>query len=79
MSVRDEVFPLVPRRRLMGLAFGTTPRRRGVGSDVAGSRLYVRGDSMDAIDWSASARAPRRWAPTSSSSASISPTTRLAS
>ena len=58
MSVRDEVFPLVPRRRLMGLAFGTTPGgRRGVGSDVAGSRPYVRGDSMDAIDWSASARA----------------------
>ena len=47
-----------PRRRLMGLAFGTTPGgRRGVGSDVAGSRPYVRGDSMDAIDWSASARA----------------------
>ena len=57
MSVRDAVFPLVPRRRLMGLAFGTTPGgRRGVGSDVAGSRPYVRGDSMDAIDWSASAR-----------------------
>ncbi len=58
MSARDAVFPLVPRRRLRGLAFGTIPgARRGVGSDVAGSRLYVRGDNPDAIDWSASARA----------------------
>jgi uncharacterized protein (DUF58 family) len=57
VSVRDAVFPLVPRRRLMGLAFGTTPGgRRGVGSDIAGSRPYVRGDNMDAIDWSGSAR-----------------------
>ncbi len=57
MSARDAVFPLVPRRRLMGLAFGTMPgARRGVGSDVAGSRPYVRGDNVDAIDWSASAR-----------------------
>ncbi|MBA2293931.1 MAG: DUF58 domain-containing protein [Actinobacteria bacterium] len=58
MSVRDAVFPLVPRRRLRGLAFGTMPgARRGVGHDVAGSRTYVRGDDVDAIDWSASARA----------------------
>ena len=42
----------------MGLAFGTMPgARRGVGSDVAGSRPYVRGDNVDAIDWAASARA----------------------
>lgn len=58
MSVRDSVFPLVPRRRLLGLAFGTMPGvRRGVGSDVAGSRPYLRGDDVEAIDWSASARA----------------------
>lgn len=58
MSARAAVFPLVPRRRLLGLAFGTIPgARRGVGSDVSGSRPYVRGDNPDAIDWSASARA----------------------
>ena len=81
MSVRDEVFPLVPRRRLIGPGVrhdaGAPPRRRA--SDVAGSRPYVRGDSMDAIDWAASARRPRRGAPTSSSSASTSPTRRRAS
>ena len=57
MGASDAVFPLVPRRRLTGLAFGTMPgARRGVGSDVAGSRPYVRGDGVDSIDWSASAR-----------------------
>ena len=30
--------------------------RRGLGSDVAGSRPYLPGDDMDAIDWAASAR-----------------------
>jgi uncharacterized protein (DUF58 family) len=31
-------------------------RRRGTGSDIAGSRPYRPGDSIDAIDWAASAR-----------------------
>jgi hypothetical protein len=50
-------FPLVPRRRLLGLAFGAVnSMRRGRGSDVASSRLYEPGDDVGAIDWSASAR-----------------------
>lgn len=51
------VFPLVPRHRLIGLAFGTVESvRRGRGSDLAGSRPYVAGDPVQAIDWKASAR-----------------------
>jgi hypothetical protein len=50
-------FPLVPRRRVIGLSFGTMRSlRRGAGSDIAGSRPYRPGDDMDAIDWAASAR-----------------------
>jgi uncharacterized protein (DUF58 family) len=50
-------FPLVPRRRVIGLSFGTMRSlRRGSGTDVAGSRPYRPGDDMDAIDWAASAR-----------------------
>jgi uncharacterized protein (DUF58 family) len=50
-------FPLIPRRRVIGLSFGTMRSlRRGAGWDVAGSRPYRRGDDMDAIDWAASAR-----------------------
>lgn len=50
-------FPLVPRRRVHGLSFGTMRSlRRGSGTDVAGSRPYRPGDDMDAIDWAASAR-----------------------
>ena len=50
-------FPLVPRYRLSGLPFGGAPSlRRGHGSDVAGSRAYVRGDPISTIDWRASAR-----------------------
>ena len=50
-------FPLVPRRRVIGLSAGTMRSlRRGSGSDVAGSRPYRPGDNMDAIDWAASAR-----------------------
>jgi uncharacterized protein (DUF58 family) len=50
-------FPLVPRRRVMGLAFGgMRSARRGIGSDVAGSRPYRPGDDVAAIDWNASAR-----------------------
>lgn len=55
---RDGVsFPLVPRHRLLGLAFGTMhSARRGLGSDIAGARPYRPGDDVDAIDWAASAR-----------------------
>jgi hypothetical protein len=50
-------FPLVPRRRVIGLSFGTMRSlRRGSGTDVAGSRPYRPGDQIDAIDWAASAR-----------------------
>jgi hypothetical protein len=50
-------FPLVPRRRLIGLAFGSVhSARRGTGSDVASSRPYEVGDDVDAIDWAASAK-----------------------
>ena len=51
------VFPLVPRRRVIGLAFGGVRSvRRGTGSDVAGSRQYRPGDDVGWIDWAASAR-----------------------
>ncbi len=51
------VFPLVPRRRVIGLAFGgVRSARRGTGSDVAGSRRYRPGDDVAWIDWPASAR-----------------------
>jgi uncharacterized protein (DUF58 family) len=50
-------FPLIPRRRVLGLAFGGLHSiRRGHGSDVAASRPYQPGDSMRKIDWAASAR-----------------------
>ena len=50
-------FPLVPRRRVHGVSFGTMRSlRRGSGTDIAGSRPYYPGDNMDAIDWAASAR-----------------------
>jgi uncharacterized protein (DUF58 family) len=50
-------FPLVPRRRPVGLPFGDQPsRRRGPGSDVIGSRPYRPGDPVSTIDWFASAR-----------------------
>ena len=57
MSGGAASFPLVLRRRHIGLAFGAAPSaRRGVGSDVAGSRPYRAGDAMRAIDWASSAR-----------------------
>src|SRR5947208_16311099 len=57
MPVAESVFPLRPRRRLIGLSFGgMRSSRRGTGSDVAGSRFYQAGDDMKAIDWAASAR-----------------------
>ena len=50
-------FPLVSRRRLIGLAFGSMHgARRGSGSDIAGSRSYVAGDDPHRIDWASSAR-----------------------
>jgi Protein of unknown function DUF58 len=50
-------FPLIPRRRVLGLAFGGLhSQRRGQGSDVAGSRPYQPGDDVKRIDWYASAR-----------------------
>jgi uncharacterized protein (DUF58 family) len=51
------VFPLIPRRRVIGLAFGgVRSARRGVGSDVASTREYQRGDDVAWMDWAASAR-----------------------
>jgi hypothetical protein len=53
----EATFPLVPRGRIVGLSFGAMrSSRRGTGSDVAGSRPYVPGDDVKAIDWGASAR-----------------------
>jgi hypothetical protein len=50
-------FPLVPRRGVIGISFGTMRSlRRGTGTDIAGSRPYRPGDDTDAIDWAASAR-----------------------
>jgi uncharacterized protein (DUF58 family) len=50
-------FPLLPRRGVIGISFGTMRSlRRGAGTDVAGSRPYRPGDNMDLIDWAASAR-----------------------
>ena len=52
------VFPLVPRRRVIGLAFGgVRSARRGIGSDVASSREYRPGDDVGWMDWAASAKA----------------------
>jgi Protein of unknown function DUF58 len=51
------VFALVPRYRVTGLPLGGSQSlRRGHGSEVAGSRAYVRGDPISTIDWRASAR-----------------------
>lgn len=57
MTSRGLTFPLVSRRRLVGLAFGAMHgARRGTGSDIAASRPYRAGDNPDHIDWGASAR-----------------------
>jgi uncharacterized protein (DUF58 family) len=54
---RQGTFPLVPRYRLTGIPFGTSPStRRGRGTDLAGQRPYEPGDPISAIDWRASAR-----------------------
>ena len=50
-------FPLVPRRRFVGVSFGRRRSlRRGQGDEVVGSRPYRPGDHVAWIDWSASAR-----------------------
>jgi len=51
------VFPLVPRRRVIGLAFGgVRSARRGIGSDVASTREYRAGDDVGWMDWASSAK-----------------------
>ena len=56
--VERQTFPLVPRRRPVGLPFGDLPsRRRGHGGDVVGTRPYEIGDPISTIDWFASASA----------------------
>ena len=51
------VFPLVPRRRVIGLAFGgVRSARRGIGSDVASTREYHPGDDVGWMDWASSAK-----------------------
>jgi uncharacterized protein (DUF58 family) len=56
-ATQRQSFPLVPRRRLVGLPFGDlASRRRGHGSDVIGTRPYEIGDPVSTIDWFASAR-----------------------
>src|SRR3954447_26059604 len=51
------VFPLVPRRRVIGLAFGgVRSARRGIGSDVASTREYRPGDDVAWMDWASSAK-----------------------
>src|SRR3977135_3686257 len=53
----DVTCELVPRGRIVGLAFGAMhSTRRGAGSDVAGARRYVSGDDLKAIDGGAFAR-----------------------
>ena len=57
MRADATVFPLVPRHRLIGLAFGAVASvRRGRGFDIAGTRTYLPGDPVQSIDWKASAR-----------------------
>ena len=53
----EHTFPLVPRRPLLGMSYAAMKSaRRGVGTDIAGSRAYRPGDNVDDIDWAASAR-----------------------
>lgn len=60
MPAPQLTFPLKPKRRLVGLAYGAMhSTRRGIGSDIAGSRPYRSGDHMKLIDWPASAKLSR--------------------
>jgi hypothetical protein len=55
--VSAAVFPLIPRGRVVGLAYGGVRSvRRGVGTDVASSREYRPGDDVAWMDWAASAK-----------------------
>jgi uncharacterized protein (DUF58 family) len=55
---RRRAFPLVPRHRMTGVAYGTQRSlRRGQGAEVVGVRAYLPGDRLAWIDWYASARA----------------------
>jgi hypothetical protein len=57
VSENVPTFPLLPRRRVGGLSFGTMrSRARGSGHDLAGARPYRPGDDVRRIDWRASAR-----------------------
>ncbi|HEY7691345.1 MAG TPA: DUF58 domain-containing protein [Gaiellaceae bacterium] len=57
MDVAELSFPLVPRWRPVGSAFGRLrAARRGIGSSVASTRTYVPGDDPGLIDWKLSAR-----------------------
>jgi uncharacterized protein (DUF58 family) len=50
-------FPLVPRRRFVGVGFGRRrSSRRGAGDEIAGTRPYLPGDLIAHIHWAASAR-----------------------
>jgi uncharacterized protein (DUF58 family) len=50
-------FPLVPRRRFLGVQFGRRrSSRRGDGDEIAGTRPYQPGDLTAHIHWAASAR-----------------------
>jgi uncharacterized protein (DUF58 family) len=56
-STPRRAFPLVPRYRTSGVAYGTQRSlRRGQGAEIAGSRPYRPGDRLAWIDWYASAR-----------------------
>jgi uncharacterized protein (DUF58 family) len=56
-ALERRVFPLTPRRRLLGLPFGEQrSSRRGRGSDVVGGRPYRPGDQVATIDWRQSAK-----------------------
>ena len=57
VDVAELSFPLVPRWRPVGSAFGRLrAARRGIGSSVATTRSYVPGDDPGLIDWKLSAR-----------------------
>jgi uncharacterized protein (DUF58 family) len=57
VDAAELTFPLVPRWRPVGSAFGRLrASRRGVGSSVASTRQYRPGDDPSLIDWKLSAR-----------------------
>ena len=57
MDAAQLSFPLVPRWRPVGSAFGRLrASRRGLGSSIAATRLYRPGDDPGTIDWKLSAR-----------------------